>query len=55
MAAILSCVVLLSRILLFVILPLGGIVESKRKYKNNTEANKSFKAMTLYEKIQIVD
>jgi hypothetical protein len=40
---VVTCVVLFSRILLLMILPLDSIVESKRKYKSDNEAKKSCK------------
>jgi hypothetical protein len=50
-----TCVVLFSRILLFMILPLDSIMESKRKSKSDNEVKKSCKVMTLDEKIKILD
>jgi hypothetical protein len=37
------------------ILPLGSIMESKRKYKSDNEANRSCKVMALDERIKILD
>jgi hypothetical protein len=45
----------ITRILLFVMLPLDGIMESKRKCKSDSEAEKNCKVMTLDEKIKILD
>jgi hypothetical protein len=50
-----TCVVLFSRVLLFMILPLDSIVESKRKCKSDNEAKKSCKVMVPDEKIKILD
>jgi hypothetical protein len=50
----LTCVVLFSRILLFVVLPLDSIMESKRKCKSDNTAEKSCKVMTLDEEILIL-
>jgi hypothetical protein len=50
-----TCVVLFSRILLFMILPLDSIMESKRKCKSDNKVKKSCKVMTLDEKIKILD
>jgi hypothetical protein len=50
-----TCVVLFSRILLFMILSLDSIMESKRKCKSDNEAKKSCKVVTLDEKIKILD
>jgi hypothetical protein len=49
-----TCVVLFSRILLFVMLPLDSIMESKLKCKTDNKA-KSCEGMTLDEKIKILD
>jgi hypothetical protein len=50
-----TCVVLFSRILLFMILPLNSTMETKRKCKSDNEVKKSCKVMTLDEKIKILD
>jgi hypothetical protein len=50
-----TCVVLFSRILLFMILPLDSIMESKSKCKSSNEGKKSCKVMTLDDKIKILD
>jgi hypothetical protein len=50
-----TCVVLFSRILLFMILPMESIMESKQKCKSDNEATNSLKVMTLDEKIKILD
>jgi hypothetical protein len=52
---VVTCVVLFSRILLFIILFLDSITESKRKCKSDNEAKKSCKVMTPDEKIKILD
>jgi hypothetical protein len=50
----LTCVVLFSRILLFVVLPLDSIMESKRKCKSDNTAKKSCKVITLDDKIKFL-
>jgi hypothetical protein len=37
------------------ILPLGSIMKSKRKFKSENEANKSCMVLTLDEEIKILD
>jgi hypothetical protein len=44
-----------SRILLFMILPLNSIMESKRKCKSDNKAKKSCKVIALDEKVKILD
>jgi hypothetical protein len=51
----LNCVVLFSRILMLMILPLDSIMTSKRKCKPDKEATKICKVMALDEKINIPD
>jgi hypothetical protein len=50
----LTCDVLLSHILLFMVLPLDSIMVSKHKGKSNNETKKSCKVMTLDEKVNIL-
>jgi hypothetical protein len=49
------CVLLFSLILLFIVLPLYSIMQSKRKRKCDNEAQKTCKIVTLHEKIRILD
>jgi hypothetical protein len=52
---VVNCVVLLSHMSLFMILPLDSIMELKRKCKSDNKAKTSCKVMTLDEKIKILD
>jgi hypothetical protein len=52
---VLTCGVLFSDILMFMILPLDSIMESKRKCKSDNEAKISCEVMTPDEKINILD
>lgn len=51
---VLTCVKLLSRILLFTILPLDSTMESKRKCNSDNEGRKSCDVMTLAEKTEVL-
>jgi hypothetical protein len=47
---VVTCVVLFSRILLFMMLHLDSIMESKSERKSGNKAKKSRKVLTLYER-----
>jgi hypothetical protein len=50
-----TCVVLLSHILYFIVLPLDSITKPRCKCKSDKKANTRFKAVALDEKIKILD